>query len=335
MKITCSGNCGKEANASQEWLDAHGGVYICRQCKSGDTSIQREVRENNNDDINRPLEYTGEENREFIPTYCDTYIYRNINGKTDLQMIEIAYRNMLPTLIEGETGTGKTHVIRYFCYKNKIPYARVNLNGATTPEDLIGQWVPKNGNFEWQDGLLTRFMRHGGIFVVDEINACPSDILFILHSVLDDERRLVLTQKDGEIIKASDQFLLIATMNPDYAGTRELNKALRDRFRVLKYDYEKRIESRLIQNKKLIYFANNLRMMHTKGELTFPVSTRMLIQYEDDEELFNTEIARMFFVNKFPYEEQRAVEESMIASMDNVNQAEIDKLQLSEFDEEK
>ena len=72
--------------------------------------------------------------------------------------------------------------------------------------------------------------------------------------------------------------------------------------------------------------------MYKKGELNFPVSTRMLIQYEEDEKLFSPETARMFFLNKFPVEEVRAVEESMVASLDNVDQAEIDMLQSSEFD---
>lgn len=270
---------------------------------------------------------------KLIPQICSKYIPRSINGINDIEMMERAYQSKIPLLLEGETGTGKTHAVRFFCFKSKLPYARVNLNGATTPEDLVGQWVPFNGSFKWQDGLLTRFMRNGGVFVVDEINSCPADILFILHSVLDDEKRLVLTQKDGEIIKAHQNFWLVSTMNPDYEGTKQLNKALRDRFRVVKYDYENRIEKKLIDNPKLLDFAKSLRSMYAKGEISFPCSTRMLLQFEQDKQIFDNETAQMFFINKYPLEEQKAIETAMEAYIGKVSHSEVEKLQEKEFDE--
>ena len=136
-------------------------------------------------------------NQDFIPT-TNGYITRKINKKTDIELFEIAYKNKINSLLVGDTGTGKTHAVRHFCFENKLPYMRVNLNEATTVEDLVGQWIPNpEGGFKWEDGVLTRFMRYGGVFVCDEINAANSGVLFILHSVLDDERKIVLVQKDG------------------------------------------------------------------------------------------------------------------------------------------
>ena len=120
-------------------------------------------------------------------------------------------------------------------------------------------------------------------------------------------------------------------MNPDYQGTRELNKALRDRFRIVRYEYEKRIENKLIENKKLIYFAGKLREMYSKGEINFPCSTRMLIQYETDIKLFGEVASRSFFINKFPIEEQRVIQTAMEANLDNISSEEVDKLQEKEF----
>lgn len=254
---------------------------------------------------------------QYIPSK-NGYIPRKIFGTTDVEILKSLYENRnnqtivkhYPLLI-GETGSGKTHLARNLAYVLQKPYMRVNMNGATTPEDLVGQYIPnKNPNskakYVWQDGVLTKFMRYGGLFVVDEINMCPADILSIMHSVTDDEKRLVLTQKDGEVIHAAKDFFLIATMNPDYEGTKPLNTALKDRFKIMFVDYDKAVEKKLGIDAKMIDIAERLRY---SDEIATPVGTRDLIDYQGNLTLFGSEIARAYFINNFEENERPVVKE--------------------------
>lgn len=237
----------------------------------------------------------------------DVYIPRHIGKFTDVKVLEKCYKDKSFVLIMGETGCGKTHLVRHFAKEHNLPYVRINLNGGTTADELIGHWVPKaEGGFRWQDGVLTTFVRNGGIVALDEVNACPAEIIFCLHSLTDDERTLTLTSKDGEVVKAHPDFFLVATMNPDYEGTRPLNAAFKDRFKVkLFFDYDSNVEEKLIADTNLLRVASKLRLMKTKSEVNTPVSTRLLLYFKSNEELFGKPLAIELFLNNFePYERE-------------------------------
>lgn len=240
------------------------------------------------------------------------YVHRFFNGIKDFELLDKAKENRQNVLLVGPKGSGKTYMIKNWCAERGYPYARINMDGAITTEDFIGSWVRVGNEWVWSDGILTRFMRHGGVLVIDEINASPPEMLFILHSVLDDGRQIVLRSKDGEIVKAHKDFMLVACMNPDYAGTQELNEALEDRFDIILYvDYDENLETKLIKNEKLIDFAKRIRFMYNERKLHKTISTRTLIQFEKNIELYGYEIARHILLNKFDYEDRQAVGEAL------------------------
>lgn len=253
----------------------------------------------------------SEEMKKYVPKN-DGYIARRIGKTTDVAILIKAYEHGQNALLVGECGTGKTKVINNLAYEKKLPYARVNLNGGTTPDQLIGHYVPNiDGGLKWQDGLLTQFVRHGGILAVDEINSCPPEILFVLYPLLDDERKLTLVDKDSEVLIAHDNFMLIATMNPaesGYEGRRPLDAGLKDRFHIkLFYDYDEAIENKLVKSKKIIELARKLRFMRNKGELSTPISLRMLLYYDNNSELFGEKVAFDMFLNNFESYEREPI----------------------------
>lgn len=206
-----------------------------------------------------------------------------------LANIAYAVFENMPVLLIGETGVGKTSAIRHIAAKTNHGLRRVNVNGSMTAEDFVGQLLVNAKGTYWKDGVLTEAMRNGYWLVIDEINAASAEILFVLHSLLDDDRYIVLTEHpEREIVRPHEDFRIFATMNPPerYAGTKEMNKALLSRFPVTltveipPEEVEYGILShaaRDLDSKKLIQlqeFTNEVRAAYQKEEMDVFMSPR-------------------------------------------------------------
>lgn len=213
-----------------------------------------------------------------------------IGYEEQLQTLEYAVKQNMAVLLVGETGVGKTSLIRHLAHKNKRPLRRVNLNGQTTVDEFVGKTLlNKTGTF-WQDGVLVEAMRKGYWLVLDEINAALPEILFVLHSLLDDDRFVVLSEKDGEVVRPHENFRVFATMNPSgrYAGTKDLNKAFLSRFPMViqiefpNHEQEVQILNHYTELKpeqagSLTKMASELRAAYLKDDIEYVCSTRDLI----------------------------------------------------------
>jgi len=226
-----------------------------------------------------------------------------INNNDVAENILLGILNNMPVLLQGQAGVGKTTIIKWLAQETQNSYYRVQLNGTVDTEMFVGKWILKNGDYWWMDGALTKAMKNGYFLVLEEINSCLPEVLFVLNQLLDDDRILVLEDKDGEVVTPHKDFRLFATMNPtdDYAGTKELNKALVDRFPIMinvnypEEETEKQIiclkagiKNNLISSIKevkvevldrMIEFANKIRKQYKSGYLLFNCSTRQLINW--------------------------------------------------------
>lgn len=222
------------------------------------------------------------------------------DNKKILEQVAIAVINSMPVLLIGETGTGKTSLVRHLAFKTKNAFVRVNHNGGTTVEDIVGRWIiNQNGETVWVDGILVEAMKKGYWFLADEINAAGAEINFVYHSLLDDDSRIILAEKGNEVVIPHENFRFFGGMNPptEYAGTKELNKALLSRFIVVKTDFPAPdVEAKILVDRtgialaaaeKMVECAGQIRITHGKQEVAFVFSTRDLLMW-----------ARMFKVYK-------------------------------------
>lgn len=169
---------------------------------------------------------------EFVPAKSTI-----IDNVEELQTLALAVQRNVPCLLIGDTGTGKTSFIRYMAYQTKNGYRRLNLNGGTTADELVGHYVadPQAKGMRWIDGVLVEAMKKGYWLLLDELNAALPEVLFKIHSLLDDDRFLVLEEHEGEIVRPHENFRIFAGMNTslEYAGTKDMNKALISRFPIV------------------------------------------------------------------------------------------------------
>jgi len=211
-----------------------------------------------------------------------------------IEILEKAYKTGLFVLIIGPKGTGKTTLVRKFAFEMKKDLDSVNFSLRTRESHLVGSRTLDKGEISFVEGVLVKSMRSGTILYLDELNAAEADVLLRLDEALDDRRQLVLKEAEGQIIKAADDWFVIATINPlSHVGTKELPPQLLSRFPVrmrLEYppeevelDIVRRHvtieESKVKDVKHAIQLAKNLREAAAVEELYYSPSLRETIAF--------------------------------------------------------
>jgi nitric oxide reductase NorQ protein len=170
----------------------------------------------------------------------------------------------------------------------------VNFSLRTRESHLVGSRTLNKGEINFVEGVLVKSMRNGTLLYLDELNAAEADVLLRLDEALDDRRQLVLKEAEGQIVKAVDDWFVIATINPlSHVGTKELPPQLLSRFPVrIRLDYppediELDIVSRHVtiddskvrDVKHAIQLAKNLREAAAVEELYYSPSIRETIAF--------------------------------------------------------
>ena len=249
-----------------------------------------------------------------IPDPDHDYISRKVGGVRDLDIMDKARRMRHNVLVYGPTGPGKTTMVMAYAAEQGLPFYSIPCNGAIDPRQLFGTWVPtsEQGKYEWVDGPVTAMVRAGrGVLLLNEVNFMPPRIGASFYSLLDSRREMQLIDHKGEVLKVKGTGLLIvADFNPDYEGTRPLNEAFRNRFAFkLDWGYETAVEKQLVVSDSLLTMGQQLRAAYKKGEIDTPISTNMLMEFEDIASEVSYDFAVANFIAAFAAEEQPAVRE--------------------------
>lgn len=211
--------------------------------------------------------------------------YYKATGR-EKEVFEHAFRNKLPVLLKGPTGTGKSRFVEHMAHALNRPLITVSCHEETSSTDLIGRFIIKGAATEWLDGPLTVAARQGAILYLDEIAEARPDVIVAIHP-LTDHRRTLFIDKLGQTWQAHDDFMLVASFNPGYQrGFKELKASTRQRFVALSFQYpEPKVEAEILCNEtgvaqdvalKLVHIGNKIRNLKELG-LTETASTRLLV----------------------------------------------------------
>lgn len=223
----------------------------------------------------------------------------------EIELFESAYAQKIPVLLKGPTGCGKTRFIEYMAYKLSRPVSvirkmeperfgeemgkplvTVACHEDLTASDLVGRYLLEGDSTRWIDGPLTRAVKSGAICYLDEIVEARKDTTVLIHP-LTDHRRVLPIEKLGQMVEASDGFLLVISYNPGYqSALKDLKHSTRQRFMAIEFNYPPRdLETKIIAHEANVSesVANDLaklgeKVRHLKEHgLAEGVSTRLLI----------------------------------------------------------
>lgn len=202
------------------------------------------------------------------------------------EVFEHLYKNKLPLLLKGPTGSGKTRFVEFMANKLESNLITISCHEETSATDLIGRFIIKGTETVWIDGPLTKAVKEGSILYLDEVAEARPDVIVAIHSLTDHRRELYI-DKLGINIKAHENFMLVASFNPGYQkGFKELKPSTKQRFVSLYFNYPKvEFEIKILESetginysdaKRIVAIGNKIRNLTELG-LTETVSTRLLV----------------------------------------------------------
>jgi len=204
----------------------------------------------------------------------------------EIALFNAAHAGMLPVLLKGPTGCGKTRFIEHMAWRLKRPLITVSCHDDLTASDLVGRYLITANETVWVDGPLARAVRVGAICYLDEVVEARRDTTVVIHPLADD-RRILPMEKRGELLQAPPEFLLAMSYNPGYQSVlKELKHSTRQRFVAIDFQYpDAALEKKIIRNETgtdaatataLVRLAEMTRNLKGNG-LDEGASTRLLV----------------------------------------------------------
>lgn len=180
-----------------------------------------------------------------VETFLPTLKYHLFTEDQVIEMLEYNLSGFLDGahFITGQRGVGKSSTVEQFYARLGVPVVRVNGHINMEISDLIGSFQLVDGSTVWNDGPLTLAAKHNAIFLLDEADAVPPEVMIGLNQI--NERSNFTIPETQESVELSPMFRVIyagntaghGDENGEYAGTNIQNSASMDRFSFSNWSY--------------------------------------------------------------------------------------------------
>lgn len=195
------------------------------------------------------------------------------------------------TLLTGPAGSGKTELIRRACEKLDIPCHVFDMGSMYDPvSELLGTPRPSsNGQFVFDYARFPQVIQTPCVVLLDELSRAQPSVNNILLPCLDSRRKLNVENAYSNGLREIPVhpdcvFIATANIGDQYTGTKELDRALVDRFDIMEMSYLSADEEMKVLRKvwgisssdarNIVTAANTIRSMQSRGEIDVTVSTR-------------------------------------------------------------
>ena len=201
-------------------------------------------------------------------------------------------------MMTGQAGCGKTLAAKSLINGLDRPNFYFNLGATQDPRaTLIGNthFETKKGTYFSESLFVKAIQTPNAVILLEELTRAHPDAWNILMTVLDQgQRYLRLDEKDGsDTIKVADGVCFVATANigNEYTATRQLDKALLDRFTVIEMDLLTQeeeygllkymfptVEEKLLENVSSITSLTRAEALTENPRISSGVSTRTSVE---------------------------------------------------------
>jgi len=155
----------------------------------------------------------------------------------EVEVFGAAARRGLPVLLKGPTGCGKTRFVEAMAHELDRNLITVAGHEDMTSADLVGRFLLQGGETVWVDGPLTRAVREGAIFYLDEVVEARQDTTVVIHPLADHRRQLPVDRL-GTTLSAALGFQLVISYNPGYQSVlKNIKESTRQRFVAIELDF--------------------------------------------------------------------------------------------------
>lgn len=180
----------------------------------------------------------------------------------------------MPVLLTGPAGTGKSTLSKQIADHLSLQFYSVSCTKQMSVNALLG-FISINGTY-----IRTQFreaFEHGGLFLLDEIDAADPNVLLTLNTI----ENGFISFPDG-IIQAHPDFRLIATANPfnahsTYTGRSKLDFSTVDRYFIIELERDHSLETSLT-SPEIVEYATIARTLLSDHGITSTVTMRDTIR---------------------------------------------------------
>lgn len=210
--------------------------------------------------IGMPVEYVtaiatqGERARaKFLAKQAPPNMFWNERVRDEIApIVRAAYADKQPIAFIGASGTGKTVYTHAFAREVGAHHmGSLNFSEQMRMDSLFGQIIPTGqGTIGWNDGILTKAARWGGIALLEEFSRSGEGATRAMSALDQVERGMYLPENpfEQEVDVHPDMFVMI-TMNPVGLGytTKELDVAMKSRFLLIEANFPFADERKVIE----------------------------------------------------------------------------------------
>ena len=157
-----------------------------------------------------------------------------------------AISTKFPLMMVGSAGSGKTFAAEQVANAFDLPFYAISVGSQTSKTDLLG-YMTADGKY-----IPTAFRNayeHGGVFLMDEIDAGNPNVLIVLNSALAGHSCAF----PDKMVRRHDDFYFVSTANTygngasrQYVGRNQLDAATLDRFLPFDWPIDETLENSMV-----------------------------------------------------------------------------------------
>ena len=194
----------------------------------------------------------------------------------EYETIKTCIEQDIPVYLVGDAGTGKNHTLQEIAEDIGLPFYFTN---SVQQEYKITGFIDAGGKYHETE--FYKAFKNGGVFFLDEIDASIPEVLVLLNAAIANR---YFEFPNGRI-NAHPNFRVVAAGNTVGSGANELytgrlvlDSATLDRFVVIEFDYDERVELSLAKgNQQLVNFIRSLRQFCKENGIRGTFSYRMIM----------------------------------------------------------